>query len=131
MRIIFKSHGLKINTDFKNYAEKKIIKIKSFITEPTICEVNFSCRPRGNKSKIVKLVLTLPSYKKPIHSETCAEDFFSAIDLATENLKTQILKTKDKKKKPRFPVKYWAERVVQLGMTGSKWLIRKTKRNKE
>ena len=131
MRVIFKSHGIKVKDDLKKYAEKKILKLKSLITEPVVCEINFSCRIRGGKNKIIKIVLSLPSHKKPIYAESCSGDFISSIDIAQDSLETQLVKFKEKKKKgPRFPVKYWAERVMQIGMAGPNWLIKKTKRKK-
>lgn len=129
MRVIFKSHGIKIKNDLKSYAEKKILKLKSLITEPAVCEISVFCRVRGGQNKIIKIVLSLPSHKKPIYAESCSGDFISSIDLAQDSLETQLVKFKEKKNmNPRFPVKYWAERVIQIGMAGPKWLIKKSKK---
>lgn len=129
MRIVLKSHGLKLDKNIKSYAEEKILKLKKWVIEPAVAEINFSVRTHRGKNKIIKIVLSLPNHKKAMHAENCCDDFYTAVDLTTDRLKTQLSKTKGKlKNSSSLIVKDWTERLVQIGMAGPKWLIRKTKR---
>lgn len=135
MKIIIKGRkGLKIATNLKSYIEDKVAKFESLVEEPSICEVTLSEKnkwPRKGNDKEVRMVISVPKMKSSLYAKVRTNDFMASVDLAQNNIEEQLVKYKDKKKiGSRFPVKYWAEKIVETSSVGPKWLWKKIRRKR-
>ena len=90
--------NVELNDDLKSYAEEKILKFVNMIEEPATCEIVLSNEfgPKGGEDKLVRITMSLPGEKNPIHVESQTDDFFGSIDLAQEKLEREIIKYKEK-----------------------------------
>ncbi len=100
MTIQITGHNVELNDDLKSYTEEKVLKFVDLIEEPASCNIFLSNEfgPKGGEDKLVRLTLSLPGEKNPIHVEAQTDDFFGSIDLAQEKLEQQILKYKEQVK---------------------------------
>lgn len=116
MEIIVKGkNGVKIDEEIRKYAEDKVRKYERLLAEPVVCDIVLDDL-RGQKSgvdKSVHITLEAPGLKQPIHVEETTSDWRGSVDLAQKRLEQQIRKYKAKKVGTRFPVKYWAEKVLE------------------
>ena len=132
MRIIIKKKGgLKIGKNLKSYIEDKVVKFESLVEEPAICEVTLFEKNKGAKrgiDKDVHILLTVPGIKKPLFSKCSTNDFFGSIDLAQAQVEEQLVKYKDKKIGSRFPIKYWASKMLERTAQGPRWLVKKLRK---
>lgn len=100
MNINISGRNVDLNDELKSYAEEKVLKYVDMILEPAVCDIVLSNEfgPKGGEDKMVRITLTLPGEKNPLHVEAISEDFFGTIDLAQEKLEKEILKYKEKTK---------------------------------
>ena len=100
MTINISGRNVEQNEDLKSYSQEKVLKFAAIVEEPAICDIVLSNEfgPKGGEDKLVRITLTLPNQKKPIHVEASTSDFFGTIDIVQEKLEREILKYKDKTK---------------------------------
>ncbi len=98
MTIQITGQNVELNDDLKNYAEEKVLKFVNMIEEPATCEIVLSNEfgPKGGEDKLVRITMSLPGEKNPMHVESQTDDFFGSIDLAQEKLEREIIKYKEK-----------------------------------
>ena len=98
MTINITGNNVHLNDDLKSYAEEKVLKFIDVIVEPAVCEIYLSNEfgPKGGEDKLVRINLSLPEEKNPIHVEAQTDDFFGSIDLAQEKLGREIMQYKEK-----------------------------------
>ena len=117
MKVIIKTlKGLEIDQTIKDYAQEKVLKYEPMTEEPAVCEVAFSDElgPKGGVDKSVRITMTLPGEKNPIHVEALATDFMGAVDLAQEKLEQEVTRYKEKKKiGSRYPSKYEQTKIEE------------------
>lgn len=131
IEIIKGKSGFKIGDDLKSYVEDKISKFETLVEEPAICEVTLFEKDKGAKrgiDKDVHISLSVPQINKPLYAKCRTNDFFASIDLAVSQVEEQLVKYKDKKTSSRFPVKYWAAKMLEHTARGPRWIARKFKR---
>ena len=132
MRIIIKKKGgMKIGKNLRSYVEDKVAKFEPLVEEPAICEVTLFEKDKGAKRGIDKeasILLTVPGIRKPLFAKCRTNDFFGSIDLAQAQVEEQLVKYKDKKTGSRFPVKYWASKMLERTASGPRWIVRKIRR---
>ena len=92
--------NIKMNKELKSYAEEKVLKFVEMVLEPAVCDIVLSDEfgPKGGEDKLVRITMTLPEEKNPIHVEAQTDDFFGSIDLAEQKLAREIEKYKEKVK---------------------------------
>ena len=100
MTINITGHNVELGEDLKSYAEEKVLKFVDRLVEPVVCEIVLSDEfgPKGGKDKLVRITMTLPEEKNPIHVEAQTDDFFGSIDLAENKLEREIEKYKEQVK---------------------------------
>lgn len=88
MQIIIKGlHGFSVPADIKAYAQEKVESHLNDLSEPTICEITCDDSPnRGKLTKNVRITVTSPHIKNPVHIEHGALNFYAAIDTAADKL---------------------------------------------
>ena len=132
MRVIIKGKsGFKVGDDLKSYVEDKITKFDALVEEPAICEVTLFEKNKGAKrgiDKDVHIALSVPQINKSLYAKCRTNDFFASIDLAVTQVEEQLIKYKDKKTGSRFPVKYWAAKMLERTAQGPRWFMRKIRK---
>ena len=81
----------------RNYAQAKISKLKRFLDHPLEAKVVLAREKHRQRAEV-----TLAAHQGPINACGVAEDIFGAIDLVIEKLERQVLKKKEKVKRPKL-----------------------------
>lgn len=109
IKILISGKQFKVDDNLRNYINERFLKFTKFVKEPAKIEVVLSDE-MGAKSgvdKCIKVKVTLPELKTPIHIEEVTSDFMGSINLIEERLEKHLLKYKEQIKiGTRYPQKY-------------------------
>jgi ribosomal subunit interface protein len=100
------NHAMQVSVSFRSmepvaalrtYAKNKISKLKRFLGHPLEAKVVLAREKHRQRAEV-----TLTAHRVPINACGVAQDMFGAIDLVIEKLERQILKEKEKVKRPKL-----------------------------
>ena len=116
MKIIISGKQFQVDENLRSYINERFLKFTKFVQEPATIEVILSDE-MGAKSgvdKSIKVTITLPELKNPIHIEEVTSDFKGSIDVIEERLEKHLLKYKEQVKiGDRFPKKYYEAKLEE------------------
>ncbi|MBM2820336.1 MAG: hypothetical protein HW405_96 [Candidatus Berkelbacteria bacterium] len=116
MKIIISGKQFKVDENLRNYINERFLKFSKFVKEPAKIEVVLSDEmgTKGGVDKCVKVTITLPELKTPIHIEEITSDFMGSINLIEERLEKHLLKYKEQiKVGDRYPKKYYEAKLEE------------------
>ena len=100
MKMQIRGRNLQVSEKVKEYAEKRLTKMDKLIDKETEATVTFI----GEKNR-QRVEITIPVNGFLLRAEEEAEDLFTAIDLVTDKLEKQLVKSKERfSKKGRLSI---------------------------
>lgn len=91
MQLEFRSKGIKITEEIKNYVEKRFSKLDKFTTRPLLGKVMFK-----SENKEAKVEVTINVGQIIIRAEKASKELNDAIDFVSDKLEKQIKNNKHK-----------------------------------
>jgi len=97
MEITVQGHGLELTDPLREYAIKKIGKVKEFFNDIIKVQVVLDLRDHSdiNRSHVAEVTLWAAG-KKVIHASEAGKDMYAAIDLVSQEIDRQVKKHKEK-----------------------------------
>jgi len=100
MQLLLKGRPNEVLTsELESYARDKFSRLEKFLPDPATVEVVLSDERgvKGGVDKAVRVTITEPHQKNPLHIEEISEDFRSSIDLARERAERMVLKVRERR----------------------------------
>lgn len=100
MKIIFNGRDYKPEQGEKDFAFKKMEKLKSYLAEPAKIEISFETKSKKRKNKfvLVKFIISSPQTSTGVYLKQWGRTTEAAVDIATERLKNILSRLSAKKK---------------------------------
>ncbi len=95
MQITITARNLEITEPLKRYAEEKIARLQKFVNQITSAHVILSVEKHRQIAEV-----TLHVREHTIRGEESSADLYSAIDLVADKIERQILRYKEKIRRP-------------------------------